>query len=136
MRSQITVVGSSSFPGRKEMLCSCFFFQRRRFPCRHMYCLLGRPPSVEDFHPCHLLKYEKHGFLNDLYFRECQSQMDALDHCFGFLLESAFNVLVHVRDTKESDDCAFFKRVSACIYMLSSPGGKKSYPLLSTLHRA
>jgi hypothetical protein len=108
VRSQITVVDSSVFPGRQEMSCLCFFFQRRQFPCRHMYCLLGRPPTVEDFNPCHLLKSEKHGFLQDHYFRACQSQMDALDRCSGFVLKPTFNVEDHVRDTKEMDDYPFF----------------------------
>lgn len=74
---------------------------------------------MEDFLPCHLLKYEKHGFLDDRYFQECQSQMNRLDQCSGFLLESAFNVPDHVRDTKKSDDYAFFKRVRGCISALS-----------------
>lgn len=87
-----------------------------------MYSLLGRLPEVADFHPRHVLKYEKFALENDSYFKECWSQTMMLEKHDGLLIDHAFPFCPedHVVETKYLGDKQFFSVAHKTIFDCNS----------------
>jgi len=107
--------------------CSCCYHERNLRPCRHIYTLLGRHPQIEDFHPTHLLSYEKYGHCCDKFLEECKRQIFEIEDSGGFLFQESFPFSVpdHVSYSHKCDNIKYFEAA------LDKPLDNSSMPVLT-----